>query len=122
MIPPDVLTKIGFTLVNACRVTRATKLHLDLKNVQLEGESLGDWKVDVQRKGAPEWIVWSNEHRSYWGPNHRGYVSSRASAGRYSYEEALEIVRGANEHKDPDDEPNEAMIFVGNESHDEGGN
>ncbi len=51
------------------------------------------------------------EHRGWWAPNHRGYTSTRASAGRYSFEEACEIVRGANESPDCLNRPHEAMIL-----------
>lgn len=42
------------------------------------------------------YLVWSNEHNAWWGPNHRGYVNRVEHAGRYSKEEALKICQGAN--------------------------
>lgn len=59
------------------------------------------------------WIIWSIEHNAWWMPNHNGYVVERESAGRYSYEEALKIVKGANINKN--DIPNEAMIHLEDE-------
>ncbi len=53
------------------------------------------------------WLIWSIEHNAWWAPNQHGYRTSREQAGRYTYEEALEIVRGANEFTE--DEPAEAM-------------
>jgi hypothetical protein len=41
------------------------------------------------------WLVWSNEHRRWWRPNHRGYTTRQAEAGRYPYTEALDICDGA---------------------------
>ncbi len=43
-----------------------------------------------------KWLVWSIEHTGWWLPNHHGYTGRVDLAGRYSYEEALEIVTGAN--------------------------
>lgn len=41
------------------------------------------------------YLIWSNEHRAWWGPNERGYVRSLALAGRYSRMIALAICRRA---------------------------
>lgn len=56
-----------------------------------------------------EWLIWSIEHNAWWRWNHAGYTPWKMGAGRYSYEEALEIVRKANEFRV--DTPNEAMIL-----------
>lgn len=45
-----------------------------------------------------KWLIWSNEHRGWWAPDSHGYVSARTDAGRYDFDEALEIVTGANKH------------------------
>jgi hypothetical protein len=42
---------------------------------------------------ASTWLVWSNEHCAWWGPNRRNYYMSIESAGRYSLEEAMRICR-----------------------------
>lgn len=42
-------------------------------------------------------------------PDHQGYGNSRKHAGRYTYEEALKIVKGANIGLH--NVPNEAMIM-----------
>lgn len=55
-----------------------------------------------------KWIIWSIEHTGYWGANRRGYTPYKSLAGIYTYEEALEIVEGANKYLDS--YPNEAMI------------
>jgi len=39
------------------------------------------------------YVVWSNEHRAYWGPGRVGYTRSFNAAGRYSQEVAFEICR-----------------------------
>lgn len=41
--------------------------------------------------GSPKYLVWSNEHRAWWGPEHRGYTRIIANAGRYSRKEAMTI-------------------------------
>ena len=40
-------------------------------------------------------LVWSNEHSSWWRPDRRGYTGSIDEAGRYDRAEAQEIVAGA---------------------------
>lgn len=44
---------------------------------------------------ADLYLVWSNEHRSWWRPNSYGYTVHVEAAGRYSREEAIDIARGA---------------------------
>jgi hypothetical protein len=39
----------------------------------------------------PLWLVWSNEHRAWWGPNRSQYYWDITAAGRYTIEEALKI-------------------------------
>ena len=39
-----------------------------------------------------QFLIWSHEHGGWWGPNHRGYVQRAEDAGRYSLEEAANIV------------------------------
>lgn len=43
----------------------------------------------------PEYLVWSNEHGAWWGPNSCGYSTSIERAGRYPRSEALKIAKGA---------------------------
>ena len=49
-----------------------------------------EWKygegVDLQMS---DYLIWSNEHRAWWGPGRAGYAFRVADAGRYSYSEAL---------------------------------
>lgn len=37
------------------------------------------------------YLVWSNEHQAWWGPEHRGYTRHIDRAGRYDRAEALSI-------------------------------
>jgi hypothetical protein len=36
------------------------------------------------------YLVWSHEHRAWWGPNHSGYTGDVWSAGRYDEAGALD--------------------------------
>ena len=42
------------------------------------------------------YVLWSIEHTAWWRQHRRGYTRDLRSAGRYSLEEAREIVRDAN--------------------------
>ena len=48
------------------------------------------------------------EHGAWWASDHCGYVESKRRAGRYDYDEAVSIVKGANAYSD---NPKEAMIM-----------
>jgi hypothetical protein len=41
------------------------------------------------------YLIWSNEHGAWWGPNTVGYVRRIEHAGRYSHEQALHICTNA---------------------------
>jgi hypothetical protein len=43
-----------------------------------------------EAEGEP-YLVWSNEHRAWWGKDHRGYTKVIANAGRYDRDTALTI-------------------------------
>lgn len=66
-----------------------------------------------EKRNGGVWIIWSEEHRAWWAPNHRGYVKNRNKAGRYSFEDATKIVSGANIGLK--DVPNEAMVMLSDE-------
>lgn len=42
------------------------------------------------------YLIWSNEHNSWWRENSLGYTGNINEAGRYSYFEALDICNQAN--------------------------
>lgn len=42
------------------------------------------------------WIIVSNEHSAFWGPNHSGYTRILENAGRYTKEEADAICSTRN--------------------------
>lgn len=41
-------------------------------------------------------LIWSLEHKQWWAPHERGYVTEHTLAGRYPFIRALEILEGAN--------------------------
>lgn len=41
------------------------------------------------------YLVWSHEHRRWWGPGGRGYVTRIPLAGRYTRDQALRICADA---------------------------
>lgn len=42
--------------------------------------------------GHAQYVVWSFEHRAWWGPYHSGYTDHLGNAGRYDASEAGRIV------------------------------
>lgn len=64
----------------------------------------------IEVRGTGRWLIWSNEHRAWWRPDRWGYCKMRDAAGRYSFEEALEIVTSANCSPECAVIPKEAMI------------
>lgn len=64
-----------------------------------------------------KYLIWSNEHNSWWGPNRRGYSPLIECAGKYNYEEAIEICNESNKNWDisqtrPEELPiEESMAF-----------
>ena len=58
---------------------------------------------------SAQYLIWSNEHRAWWGPNSRGYTPSVHKAGRYDRDFALNICRNANFV--PTSSPNEIIIL-----------
>jgi len=59
-------------------------------------------EIENQKQGKnPEhidkmWMVWSQEHNGWWRPAKQGYTNEIREAGKYCYEEALDITRSAN--------------------------
>ena len=41
------------------------------------------------------YLIWSNEHRRWWGPGSCGYVTRLGEAGRYTRAGALQVCREA---------------------------
>lgn len=45
---------------------------------------------------STRFLIWSNEHNSWWRPGSMGYTRHVEAAGRYTLEQALQICNGAN--------------------------
>lgn len=45
-----------------------------------------------------DWLVWSEEHGSWWRAGQRGYTTSILQAGMYTRVQADRIVREANDY------------------------
>jgi len=48
-------------------------------------------------RDASKYVIWSNQHASWWAPDRLGYTWKIAEAGLYTRREALEIVGAATE-------------------------
>jgi len=59
-----------------------------------------------------EYVVWSNEHMAWWGPNRAGYYTHLSAAGRYSREDALRICKGARGGRRFNANPSEVPIAL----------
>lgn len=56
------------------------------------------------------YVIWSNEHRGWWGPGRWGYVQTLKEAGLYPREEAVAIARQAGIARQPFSNPNEIAL------------
>src|SRR5438045_6904159 len=56
-----------------------------------------------------DWLIWSSDHGGWSKPNRHGYTNRLADAGRYSFDEALEIVQDANSGTFARNFPSETM-------------
>jgi hypothetical protein len=59
-----------------------------------------------------KFLIWSNEHKAWWGPNWNGYTPFRYQAGVYHQATAISICRDANRGQNINDLPNEMMFPV----------
>ncbi len=61
-------------------------------------------------KTGEKYLIWSNEHNSWWKPYSYGYTNSIQEAGRYSLEEAMEIEKDANGYLARGQEPKDIKL------------
>ncbi len=45
--------------------------------------------ISAVREIDPRYLIWSNEHGAWWGPDNAGYYTDIRQAGRYSREDAI---------------------------------
>jgi hypothetical protein len=62
-------------------------------------------------KDDPQFLIWSEEHGAWWLAAGGGYTKSIFQAGRYSFEQATQIVSGANRYL-PEGTVNEVALFA----------
>lgn len=83
-------------LVGAVAVLKAVRSGQSPQSYDLTGcieraeAALATPSPSTDTPGEP-YLVWSNEHRAWWGPNHCGYTRHIDRAGRYERSEALRI-------------------------------
>lgn len=58
------------------------------------------------------YLVWSNEHAAWWGPNRCGYNTHLSHAGRYTRAEAIKICDGARGGREFNRNPSEVPILL----------
>lgn len=58
----------------------------------------------------PEFLIWNYERGMYWRPGCMGYTSLKEEAGRYTFQQAIDICVEANSYSQ--NNPEEAMIPV----------
>lgn len=61
---------------------------------------------------SSEYVVWSNEHRAWWGPDHRGYNTHLTFAGRYTRDQALRICVNARGGRRFNENPSEVPLLL----------
>jgi hypothetical protein len=65
------------------------------ENDALESFLIAGWQM-MRPVSHMDWLIWSSDHGGWSKPNRHGYTNRLADAGRYSFDEALEIVQDAN--------------------------
>lgn len=58
------------------------------------------------------YVVWSNEHQCWWGPDCKGYRRNLADAGKYSRDDAIGICRGARGGREFNSNPSEVPLLL----------
>jgi len=59
-----------------------------------------------------EYVIWSNEHRLWWGPDWSGYRSKLIDAGRYSRQDAIKICTNARGGREYNSNPSEVPLLL----------
>lgn len=75
----NLIAHLGGDEATHAAVTRLVAAH----NVTLSADAI--------RQGEGKYLVWSNEHRAWWGPDECGYTRIIERAGRYDRDKAFII-------------------------------
>jgi hypothetical protein len=90
-------------------VTLATKKHARLRTQAALESFLIAGRQMIRPVSHVNWLIWSSDHGGWSKPNRHGYTNRLADAGRYSFDEALEIVQDANSGTFARNFPSETM-------------
>lgn len=104
------LIEAAKTFVIAAVQHNATRIAQELKGFSGPGIEPSDWIVEARRKDAKDFLIWSIEHGAWWRAEHGGYTEDVKEAGRYSFDEAIDIVN--NPHTREPGVPNEAIVLA----------
>ncbi len=104
------LLEAAKTIVIAAAQYNADRIRQDLQGFSGPGIEPGDWVVEARRKDAKDFLIWSIEHGSWWRADHGGYTSDVEEAGRYSFDEVIDICN--NPHTVKPGTPNEAIVLA----------
>lgn len=105
------LMDASLTLIRTALAHNADRLRQDMQGVSGPGiEGRENWTVEARRTDAKDFLIWSIEHGSWWRSNHDGYTSDVKEAGRYSFDEAIDICN--NPHTVKPGIPNEAIVLA----------
>lgn len=69
-------------------------------------------KLPPNHSWRNQYLVWSNEHKAWWGHNRHGYVPDIRGAGIYYRDEALSIVERATVASKWRRPPNEIPVRI----------
>jgi hypothetical protein len=79
---------------------------------QLRALSATPTPTEARERIADIYLVWSNEHAAWWGPNRCGYNTHISHAGRYTRDEAIKICNGARGGREFNRNPSEVPILL----------
>ena len=74
------------------------------------GNLLDEVRAVLAEAGVAEYVIWSNEHRTWWRANSQGYTIDLAAAGRYTRAEAISIASGSRDGWGPRRVPDEIAL------------
>ena len=82
--------------------------HFPLRRIAPESFLIAGWQM-MRPVSHVDWLIWSSDHGGWSKPNRHGYTNRLADAGRYSFDEALEIIQDANAGMSARNFPSETM-------------
>jgi hypothetical protein len=75
-------------------------MQIALSNIQaLKAKSLEKFNQFFFPKAQRKVLIYSNQHRAYWRSNAQGYCLLKEEAGKYSFEDALQLTMHCGSEK-----------------------